>query len=243
MLHLFKCRLLNKIKEYTHNKIKGKQIKKFNHLLRKSNGYYHYFGTFNRHVLFGRHPYSNVNVQGTMLVSSAKTTTAPTTLTAQATISTTSSTHSSCKKNKWVMNLCNTPLNPAQESLLPTEPNFTIVPKYPPKESYITVVKEACTSLLPREAEELKRVESGQLLRNNCSLPNLISHHRSIKPSKNLRMTIPGGTHSRQGGSHGCYGQGRLYRQGHLFTKVYPTSAVPPKVLWPSPNIQVGIPP
>ena len=32
---LFKCILLNKIKEYTHNKIKEKQIDKFNHLSEK----------------------------------------------------------------------------------------------------------------------------------------------------------------------------------------------------------------
>ena len=52
-------------------------------------------------------------------------------------------------KQKWVINLSNTPLTPAQESLLAKGPNFAIVPKYAPKESYITAVEEACSKLPP----------------------------------------------------------------------------------------------
>ena len=40
--------LINKVKEYRHSKIKGKQINKFDRLLRKCNGYHNNFGTFSR---------------------------------------------------------------------------------------------------------------------------------------------------------------------------------------------------
>ena len=62
------------------------------------------------------------------------------------------------------------PLTPVKESLLVTEPNSAIMPRYLSKESYIIAVEEACTRLLPREAEEF-RAELSYLLRKYCPLP------------------------------------------------------------------------
>ena len=39
------------------------------------------------------------------------------------------------------------PLTKAQEALLARGPNFTIVPRYPPKEIYIAAVEEVCMKL------------------------------------------------------------------------------------------------
>ena len=52
-------------------------------------------------------------------------------------------------------------------------------------------VLESCTTLLPREAEEL-RVDSSQLLRNNCPPPSQ-SHtgeHRAIKELKEDHLQV-----------------------------------------------------
>ena len=112
--------LINKIKEYRHNKFKGKQINKFDRLLSKCNGYYHNFGTFGGHTSFGGHIHNTNyrNVQDNISSSSATfTTTAPMTLTTAIALTTTTTptttaapTHTVlCTKNKWVINLSTTP--------------------------------------------------------------------------------------------------------------------------------------
>ena len=81
---IIKCMfLINKIKEYRHNKVKGKQIDKFECLFRKSNIYQHNFGifsTFGRHTLLGRHPHNNTTTQKNMDSCHTNTTTRTSTI-------------------------------------------------------------------------------------------------------------------------------------------------------------------
>ena len=96
-----------------------------------------------------------------------------------------SSTNRTLHQNKWVINLSTTPLTSAQEALLARGPNFTIVPKYPPR-NLVLVIEEAGTRLSPREAEEC-RAESSQLLRKICTplQPNLtLEEQRAIQELK-----------------------------------------------------------
>ena len=87
--------LIDKIKEYRHSKIKDKQINQFDRLLRKCNGYYHNFGTFDtfsRHTSFSGHPHNTnyTNIENNSSFSSATfTTTAPTAPTATMALATT----------------------------------------------------------------------------------------------------------------------------------------------------------
>ena len=48
---------------------------------------------------------------------------------------------------KWVINLSNKPLTPAQRSVLAKGPNFMVTPRQPPNLEYITAIKAACTKL------------------------------------------------------------------------------------------------
>ena len=57
---------------------------------------------------------------------------------------------------KWVINLSNKPLTPAQRSVLAKGPNFVVSPKQPPNLEYITAIEAACTKLSQQDAEELR---------------------------------------------------------------------------------------
>ena len=57
---------------------------------------------------------------------------------------------------KWVINLSNKPLTPAQRSVLAKGPNFAVSPKQPPNLEYITAIEAACTKLSQQDAEELR---------------------------------------------------------------------------------------
>ena len=48
---------------------------------------------------------------------------------------------------KWVINLSNKPLTPAQRSVLAKGHNFAVSPKQPPNLEYITAIEAACTKL------------------------------------------------------------------------------------------------
>ena len=98
-------------REYRHNKINGKQINKFDRLIRKCNGYYN-FGTF------------------TAL-------TAPTTTTTSANTSDPAYL-APCTTNQVGHQLIHHLLTSAQETILARGSNFAIVPKYPPRESYLS---------------------------------------------------------------------------------------------------------
>ena len=57
---------------------------------------------------------------------------------------------------KWVINLSNKPLTPAQRSVLAKGPNFVVTPRQPPNLEYITAIEAACTKLSQQDAEELR---------------------------------------------------------------------------------------
>ena len=48
---------------------------------------------------------------------------------------------------KWVINLSNKPLTPAQRSVLAKGPNFVVTPRQPPNLEYITAIEAACIKL------------------------------------------------------------------------------------------------
>ena len=60
------------------------------------------------------------------------------------------------EKEKWVINISNTPLTPDQEKLLAHGPNYAIMPKEPPITQYVAAVENACTKLEEGKAEEFR---------------------------------------------------------------------------------------
>ena len=72
---------------------------------------------------------------------------------------------------KWVINLSNNPLTPAQRSVLAKGPNFAVTPRQPPNLEYITAIEAACTKLSQQDAEELK-ADINRVLRSSHP-PNL----------------------------------------------------------------------
>ena len=65
---------------------------------------------------------------------------------------------------KWVINLSNKPLTPAQRSVLAKGPKFAVTPRQPPNLEYITAIEAACTKLSQQDAEEL-RADISRVLR------------------------------------------------------------------------------
>ena len=73
---------------------------------------------------------------------------------------------------KWVINLSNKPLTPAQRSVLAKGPNFVVTPRQPPNLEYMTAIEAACTKLSQQDAEEL-RADINRVLRSSPPKPNL----------------------------------------------------------------------
>ena len=67
---------------------------------------------------------------------------------------------------KWVINLSNKLLSPAQRSVLAKGPNFAVTPRQPPNLEYITAIEAACTKLSQQDAEEL-RADINRVLRSS----------------------------------------------------------------------------
>ena len=67
---------------------------------------------------------------------------------------------------KWVINLSNKLLTPAQRSVLAKGPNFVVTPRQPPNLEYITAIEAACTKLSQQDAEEL-RADVNRVLRSS----------------------------------------------------------------------------
>ena len=143
---------INKIKEHWHEKIKTKQIDKFERLYYKRHGCHHNLNRHNHHFDNTNHNSSSLssqpNVPSSISPRSSTTSitsnvpaipmgpTPSTSLTATHTtqaIPTSSNPHT-CRDHmdKWVINLSQTPLTSEQLSLLQKGPNFAITPKYPP---------------------------------------------------------------------------------------------------------------
>ena len=74
---------------------------------------------------------------------------------------------------KWVINLSNKPLTPAQRSVLAKGPNFAVTPRQPPNLEYITTIEAACTKLSQQDAEELRADINRVLRSSHPPKPNL----------------------------------------------------------------------
>ena len=74
---------------------------------------------------------------------------------------------------KWVTNLSNKPLTPAQRSVLAKGPNFAVTPRQPPNLEYITAIEAACTKLSQQDAEELRADINRVLRSSHPPKPNL----------------------------------------------------------------------
>ena len=140
--------LINRIKEHRHNKIKARQINKFECLVSKGkSGYFDNFTRHNNSAIFNntdqnslsRHSSqsnhfnnSTSNTAPTKAASMVPSTTdpAPTNLapTAPSMGDNNINNNNQCK---WVIKLTNTPLTTVQQTHLARGPNFAIVHKYP----------------------------------------------------------------------------------------------------------------
>ena len=74
---------------------------------------------------------------------------------------------------KWVINLSNKPLTPAQRSVLAKGPNYVVTPRQPPNLEYITAIEAACTKLSQQDAEELRADVNRVLRSSHPPKPNL----------------------------------------------------------------------
>ena len=74
---------------------------------------------------------------------------------------------------KWVINLSNKPLTPAQRSVLAKGPNFAVTPRQPPNLEHITAIEAACTKLSQQDAEELRADINRVLRSSHPPKPNL----------------------------------------------------------------------
>ena len=74
---------------------------------------------------------------------------------------------------KWVINLSNKPLTPAQRSVLAKGPNYVVTPRHPPNLEYITAIEAACTKLSQQDAEELRANINRVLRSSHPPKPNL----------------------------------------------------------------------
>ena len=80
---------------------------------------------------------------------------------------------------KWVINLSNKPLTPAQRSVLAKGPNFAVTPRQPPNLEYITAIEAACTKLSQQDAEELRADINRVLRSSHPPKPNLTKAQNS----------------------------------------------------------------
>ena len=71
---------------------------------------------------------------------------------------------------KWVVNLSNKPLTEDQEKLLARGPKFSIKPRWPPVDEYITAIEKVCQKLEQGTAQEL-RVEVKKILKKAQDAP------------------------------------------------------------------------
>ena len=80
---------------------------------------------------------------------------------------------------KWVINLSNKPLTPAQRSVLAKGPNFAVTPRQPPNLEYISAIEAACTKLSQQDAEELRADINRVLRSSHPPKPNLTKAQNS----------------------------------------------------------------
>ena len=162
---------INKVSELRFNKVKQRQINKLNHLVSKKEGNITNNITLNRQVQSP--PNSRNPTPATQPSPEACATSRE---------GTPSSTHPNRSSQgssneepnpKWVINLSNKPLTPAQRSVLAKGPNFVVTPRQPPNLEYITAIEAACTKLSQQDAEELRADVNRVLRSSHPPKPNL----------------------------------------------------------------------
>ena len=92
------------------------------------------------------------------------------------------------EKNRWVINLSNTPLTEDQERLLAHRPKFVITPRETPVKEYIVATEQACMKIEQGKQEEF-RVEVKRLLKrdqNNKKQANVSKEE--LKAMKELKL-------------------------------------------------------
>ena len=136
--------MVNKVREFRCTKIKIRQVNKFSRLIARSGN--------------GRETIAHCRNISNQL---------------QASNSNSNQLQASGSNNKCVINLSNTLLIPAQESLLTKGPNYAIAPINPPNLDYITAIETACQKLTDQDAEELRADINGLLRITQALKPNL----------------------------------------------------------------------
>ena len=146
---------IHRIKDHRHNKIKTKQIDKFEWLYYKIHGYHHNLTRHNNVFDNTDHNNRGLSSQPNVPSSSSPRTSTPsiTSIVPATPVPPTPSTTTmanpptqdnpissnppnphTCRapSDKWVINLSSTPLSNEQLTLLQKGPNFAIIPKHPP---------------------------------------------------------------------------------------------------------------
>ena len=90
-----------------------------------------------------------------------------------------SSNNNVSQDNKWVVNLSNVPLIPAQDSLLSKGPNFALAPNNPPNVEFISAIGSACQRLSDQDAQELRAETSYLLRRAKAPRSNIIKEEKT----------------------------------------------------------------
>ena len=80
--------------------------------------------------------------------------------------------------SKWVINLCSINLPPAQKEVLVKGPNFAISPNNIPNLEYITAIESMCPTLKEEDAMELRADINALLRKGKAPKPNLTKQER-----------------------------------------------------------------
>ena len=172
---------INKIKDHRHNKMKKRQIHKFNHLFYKKYGHHHNlttqmqaqnFGNIDQQCTLSRHhnvpsSFSSTSTQASSNPAVPTTSMAPTPSTSadlsmapsvaprHPPFNSRDTCQSSNCTSKWVINLSKPPLQQNSYPYPKKDPTLPYPPSTPPIEAYITAVEQASSKLPAQEADEL----------------------------------------------------------------------------------------
>ena len=166
-----KCsRFLDKVREDRYNRIKARQVRKFNNLFSKSKG----------SILSNNH--NDREGQG-IRENGPSNNRDSNNRQVQVNNNNNKSQSQTNITEKWVINLSSTSLTEGQPSVLAKGPDFSLTPKYIPNIDYITPVESMCGKLEEQEAMGL-RADINVLLRKvNIPKPN-ITRQESIALSQ-----------------------------------------------------------
>ena len=93
--------------------------------------------------------------------------------------------HVASNNNAWVGHISSTLLTKVQMKLLSHGPNYPVVPRSPPITDYIAAIKQACTVLKQRKAEELRGEVKAIIKKTQPPKYNLTrEEHKALKELK-----------------------------------------------------------